>query len=197
MPIFNQFARNVIDSLWDTGTISNSLTFACNSPYSNSFMTSHKIFEVFLMFNEWEIVFFSCHVLLNCISSTTNRVCKIIRTCSIEWKPCLEVTQHYEIWARIPQLVILEARINCRSFLNPLSPWELNDLKQRLPVMAAVAMRKKVISTGDFSPCFYFQSLNSVYLSDQIKSNCLHWLYWKSESNRTEPNELDELKYSK
>ena len=32
---------------------------------------------------------------------------------------------------------------------------------------------------------------------DQIKSNCMYWLHWKSEKNGTEPNELDELKYSK
>ena len=25
----------------------------------------------------------------------------------------------------------------------------------------------------------------------------MHWMHWKSEKNRTEPNELDELKYSK
>ena len=35
------------------------------------------------------------------------------------------------------------------------------------------------------------------FLLDQIKSNCMYWLHWKSEKNRTEPNELDELKYSK
>ena len=34
-------------------------------------------------------------------------------------------------------------------------------------------------------------------LLDQIKSNFMYWLHWKSEKNRTEPNELDELKYSK
>ena len=34
-----------------------------------------------------------------------------------------------------------------------------------LPVMAAIAVRKKVISIGQFSPCFYFQSLQiSFYL---------------------------------
>ena len=38
---------------------------------------------------------------------------------------------------------------------------------------------------------------NFFYLSDEIKSNCMYWLHWKSEKNRTEPNELDELKYSK
>ena len=63
--------------------------------------------------------------------------------------------------------------------------------------MAAVAVRKKVVSIGHFSPCFYLQSLNFFYLLDQIKSNCMYWLHWKSEKNRTEPNELDELKCSK
>ena len=37
----------------------------------------------------------------------------------------------------------------------------------------------------------------SFYFLDQIKSNCMYWLHWKSEKNRTEPNELDELKDSK
>ena len=35
------------------------------------------------------------------------------------------------------------------------------------------------------------------FLWHQIKSNCMYWLHWKSEKNRTEPNELDELKYSR
>ena len=38
-----------------------------------------------------------------------------------------------------------------------------------------------------FSPCIFFSLLG------QIKSNCMYWLHWKSEWNRTEPNELDEL----
>ena len=67
-----------------------------------------------------------------------------------------------------------------------------------LPVMAAVAVRQKVVSIGHFSPCFYFQSLKFFFfLLDQIKSNCMYWLHWKSEENGTEPNELDELEYSK
>ena len=57
-----------------------------------------------------------------------------------------------------------------------------------------IGVRKKVISIGHFSPCFCHQSLK--YLLDKIKSNCMYWLHWKSEKNRTEPNELDELKYS-
>ena len=60
-----------------------------------------------------------------------NRACKIIQTCSIERKPFIEVPQHYEIWARVPQLVILEARIDCRSSLNPMLLGEFNDLMQR------------------------------------------------------------------
>ena len=64
-----------------------------------------------------------------------------------------------------------------------------------LPVMAAVAVRKKVVSIGQFSfvsgYCRFFYSL------DQIKSNCMYWLHWKPEKDRTEPNELDELKCSK
>ena len=66
-----------------------------------------------------------------------------------------------------------------------------------LPVMAAIAVRKKVISIGHFSPCFRLQSLQIFHLLEEIKSNCMHWMHWKSEKNRTEPNELDELKYSK
>ena len=109
-----------------------------------------------------------------------------------------------------------------------------------LPVMATIAMRKKVVSIGHFSPSFWLLSLQFVspnkldnssyvntsnggcrreeksrkhwsfftkflsfvtaiffYLFDQIKSYCMYWLHWKSEKNRTEPNELDELKYSK
>ena len=66
-----------------------------------------------------------------------------------------------------------------------------------LPVMAAVAVRKKVVSIGHFLPSFYLQSQHFFYLLDQIKSNCMYWLHWKSEKNRIEPNELDELQYSK
>ena len=44
----------------------------------------------------------------------------------------------------------------------------------KIPVMAAVAVRKKVVSIGHFSPCFYLQSLNFFYLLDQIKSNCMY-----------------------
>ena len=61
----------------------------------------------------------------------------------------------------------------------------------KIPVMAAVAVRKKVINIGCFSPKKFF------YLLDQIKSNYIYWLHWKSEKTRTEPNELDELKCSK
>ena len=63
--------------------------------------------------------------------------------------------------------------------------------------MPAIAVRKKVISIGRFSPYFCLQSLQIFYLLEQIKSNCMHWMHWKSEKNRFEPNELDELKYSK
>ena len=69
----------------------------------------------------------------------------------------------------------------------------LNILK--IPVMAAIAVRKKVVRIGHFSPSFCPQSLY-FFLLDQIKSNRMYWLHWKSEKSRTEPNELDELKYS-
>ena len=35
------------------------------------------------------------------------------------------------------------------------------------------------------------------HILDQIKSNGMYWLHWKSEKNKAQPNELDELKYSK
>ena len=63
--------------------------------------------------------------------------------------------------------------------------------------MAAVAVRKKVVSIGHFLPSFYFQTLHFFYLLYQIKSNCIYWLHWKSRENGTEPSKLDELKYSK
>ena len=65
-----------------------------------------------------------------------------------------------------------------------------------LPVMAAVAVRKKVVSIGHFSPNFYLQSMHFFHLSDQIKSNCMY-VCIVGMKNKTEPNELDELKYSK
>ena len=43
-----------------------------------------------------------------------------------------------------------------------------------LPVMAAVAVRKKVVSIGHFSPCFCLQSWNFFHLLDQIKSNYMY-----------------------
>ena len=52
--------------------------------------------------------------------------------------------------------------------------------------MAAIAVRKKVVSIGKFSPSFCLQSLQFYVL-----------IALKSKKNRTEPNEVDELKYSK
>ena len=74
---------------------------------------------------------------------------------------------------------------------------EIKDLVKKIPVTAAIAVRKKVVSIGHFSPCFRLQSLQMFDLLEEIKSNYTHWMYWKSEKNRTEPNELNELKYSK
>ena len=48
-----------------------------------------------------------------------------------------------------------------------------------------------------FHQAFIFSHCKSFFWLDQIKSNCMYWLHWKSEKNRTEPNELDELKCSK
>ena len=44
-----------------------------------------------------------------------------------------------------------------------------------LPVMAAVAVRKKVVSIGPFSPCFYLQSLK-FFLSVRLKQKQLYVL---------------------
>ena len=63
--------------------------------------------------------------------------------------------------------------------------------------MATAAVRKEVVSIGYFLPSFCLQWLQFFYLLDQIKSNCMYWLHWKSEKSRIEPNELDELKCSK
>ena len=44
-----------------------------------------------------------------------------------------------------------------------------------------------------FHQAFVFSHCKCLYLLDQIKRNCMYWLHWKSEKNRTEPYELDEL----
>ena len=49
----------------------------------------------------------------------------------------------------------------------------------------------------NFHQAFVFSHCKSFFLLDQIKSNSMYWLHWKSEKKRTEPNELDELKCSK
>ena len=61
--------------------------------------------------------------------------------------------------------------------------------------MAAVAVRKKVISIGHFSLSFCLQSF--FHLLYQIKSYCINWLHWKLEKNRTEQNKLDKREYLK
>ena len=66
-----------------------------------------------------------------------------------------------------------------------------------VPVMAAVAVRKKVVSIGHFSPSFYLQSLQ-FFLFIRLNQELLYEsIALKIRKNRTEPNELDELKYSK
>ena len=60
--------------------------------------------------------------------------------------------------------------------------------------MAAVAVRKKVVNSGQFSPCFHLQSLKSFFF---IRSNKKQLYVLIALKIRTEPNELDELKYSK
>ena len=66
-----------------------------------------------------------------------------------------------------------------------------------IPVMAAVAVRKKSLALVSFHQAFIFSHCKSFFRLDQIKSNCMYWFHWKSEKKRTEPNELDELKCSK
>ena len=85
-----------------------------------------------------------------------------------------------------------------RFFENPLHELEYGRLKFRLvdtkgppgknfsfdfldassdlyvPVMAAIAMRKKVVSIGHFSLSFCLQSLQIFVFLDQIKSNCMY-----------------------
>ena len=48
-----------------------------------------------------------------------------------------------------------------------------------------------------FHQVFVSSHCKSFYSLDQIKSNCMYWLHWKSEKNKTEPNVKDELKCSK
>ena len=63
--------------------------------------------------------------------------------------------------------------------------------------MAAVAVRKKVVNIGHFSPSFYLQSLQ-FFLFIRVNQELLYEsIALKIRKNRTEPNELDELKYSK
>ena len=63
--------------------------------------------------------------------------------------------------------------------------------------MAAIAVRKKVISIGHFSPCFRLQS-QQTFLFVRLNQEQLYVLnVLKIRENRNEPNELDELKYSK
>ena len=66
-----------------------------------------------------------------------------------------------------------------------------------IPAVALSPWEKKSWALIIFYHVFIFSHCKSFYLLDQIKSNCMYWLYWKSEKNRTEPNELDELKCSK
>ena len=67
-----------------------------------------------------------------------------------------------------------------------------------VPVMAAVAVRKKVVSIGHFSPSFYLQSLQ-FFLFIRLKQELLYESIALKirKKNRTEPNEVDELRYSK
>ena len=55
----------------------------------------------------------------------------------------------------------------------------------------------KVVTWVTLHQAFVFSHCNFFYLSDQIESNCMYWLHWNSEKNRTGPNDLNELKCSK
>ena len=100
-------------------------------------------------FTFFMILFFWPHCSCpNGLVTSNNRVCKIIRNCFMERKLYLKVTQHYEILTRVPQLVMLEARIDCRYFLSPLSLLGSNDLKQRSWFWQDfISLAKKVIKS--------------------------------------------------
>ena len=63
--------------------------------------------------------------------------------------------------------------------------------------MAAVAVRKKGVSIGDFSPSLCLQSLQFSLLVRSNQEQLYVIIALKISENRTEPNELAELKYSK
>ena len=50
-------------------------------------------------------------------------------------------------------------------------------LKSYLPAMAAIAMRKKVVSIS----FFFFNYCNSFHLLDWINCSFMYWLHWESE----------------
>ena len=54
------------------------------------------------------------------------------------------------------------------------SGWRINLMLAKIPVMAAIAVRKKVISIGHFSSCFRLQSLQIFFLLEEIKSDYMH-----------------------
>ena len=76
-----------------------------------------------------------------------------------------------------------------------VSTLKLNDII--LPVRAAIPVKKIVVSIGHFPQNSCLQSLSLFYLFGLIKSNSMYSLQWNLEKNWTEPNELDQLKYSK
>ena len=76
----------------------------------------------------------------------------------------------------------------------------MNVLKSEYPSVSITSnggCRREEKSRKHWSLFTKFLSLVTAlfYLLDQIKSHCMYWLHWKSQKNRTEPNELDELKY--
>ena len=63
-----------------------------------------------------------------------------------------------------------------------------------LPVIAAVVVRKKVVSVFNM----LFSSVTAILFISQIKSRAIVCIgCTENQGNRTEPNELDELNYSK
>ena len=63
----------------------------------------------------------------------------------------------------------------------------------KLPVMATVAVRKKVVSIGHLSPSFCLPLQSFLF----VRSNQEQLYVLIALKNRTKSNELDELKYSK
>ena len=79
-------------------------------------------------------------------------------------------------------------------------PGDRNESRNRQPAEPTLADLMRMMQQMQ-TQLLQTQLLSSViayfFLLDPIENNFMYWLHWKSEKNRTVPNELDELKYSK